>query len=268
MSVDYGLAGKKAVITGGSRGIGRACAMALASQGVDVCITARRQNLLDETAQQIRDAYGVQVMTVSADMSSDEDVHRMVSTAVAEMGSIDILVNVAASFPYGGTLELSNDDWIGHFGVKTFGYLRTIRQVYPIMQRNHWGRIVNIAGGASRYGGGGSAGAVNAAIINMTKAFSLDLAKDGITVNAVHPGGPSDSDREVLRIQEIAQSQGITEEEAAARQARNIPPIGRRIVSADPANLVLFLCSMQADCITGETMAIDSAGERDRPVVY
>ena len=260
MSVDYGIAGKKAVITGGSRGIGRACAMALASQGVEVCITARRQELLDETAQQIRDAHGVKVTAISADMSNDEDVRRMVSTAEAEMGRIDILINVAASFPYGGTLELSN--------VKTFGYLRTMRAVHPIMQRNHWGRIVNIAGNASRVGGGGSAGAVNAAIINMTKGFALDLAKDGITVNAVHPGGPSDSDREALRIKEIAHAQGITEEEAAARQARNIPPIGRRIVSADPANLVLFLCSMQADCITGETLAIDAASERDRTVVY
>lgn len=268
MSVDYGIAGKKAVVTGGSRGIGRACAMALASQGVEVCITARRQELLDETAQQIRDAHGVKVTAISADMSNDEDVRRMVSTAAAEMGRIDILVNVAASFPYGGTLELSNEDWIGHFDVKTFGYLRTMRAVHPIMQRNHWGRIVNIAGNASRVGGGGSAGAVNAAIINMTKGFALDLAKDGITVNAVHPGGPSDSDREALRIKEIAHAQGITEEEAAARQARNIPPIGRRIVSADPANLVLFLCSMQADCITGETLAIDAASERDRTVVY
>jgi NAD(P)-dependent dehydrogenase (short-subunit alcohol dehydrogenase family) len=268
LSVDYGIAGKKAVITGGSRGIGRACAMALASQGVDVCITARRQAQLDETAQQIRDAHGVKVATVSADMSLEEDVKRMVSTAASEMGSIDILINVAASFPYGGSLELSTDDWIGHFNVKTFGYLRTMREVYPIMQRNQWGRIVNIAGGASRVGGGGSAGAVNAAIINMTKAFSLDLAKDRITVNAVHPGGPSDSDREALRIKEIAHEHGITEAEAAARQERNIPPIGRRVVSADPANLVLFLCSMQADCITGETMAIDTAGERNRGVVY
>ena len=117
-------------------------------------------------------------------------------------------------------------------------------------------------------GGGGSAGAVNAAIINMTKAFSLDLAKDGITVNAVHPGGPSDSDHEPLRLAERAHERGITIEEAAAEAARNVPPIGRRVVSADAANLVLFLASKQAEVITGETFAIDVAGERNRTVVY
>ena len=266
--LDLGISGKTAIITGGSRGIGRACAMALAGQGVDVCLTARRQNLLDETAEEIRKATGAKVLTVSADMTSTEDVRGMVAKTVSEFGGVDILVNNAASFAYGNALELGLEHWIEHFEVKAFGYLRTMHEVYPIMQRAHWGRIINVAGGAARMGGGPS-GANNAAIINMTKAFALDLAKDGITVNAIHPGGPADSDREPARIEWQAQQQGITVEEAAARAARNIPPIGRRVVTSDAANLVLFLASMQADAITGETLAIDAAsGEFDRRVIY
>ncbi|MEX2446267.1 MAG: SDR family oxidoreductase [Dehalococcoidia bacterium] len=263
--IDYGIAGRVAIVTGGSRGIGRACAMALAEQGVDICLTARRQNLLDETAKEIQDATGVQVLTVAADMSSDDDVKRMVQTTSDHFGHIDILVNNAASFPYGSSLELSVDEWISHFQIKAFGYLRCMFAAYPHMQRNHWGRIINIAGQAAREGGG-SAGANNSAIINMTKGFALDLAKDGITVNAVHPGGPADSDREPMRLEYQARERGITVEQATAEAEKNIPPIGRRVVTADAANLVLFLASAQADAITGETMAIDAGA--NRTVIY
>ena len=266
--LDLGIAGKTAIITGGSRGIGRACAMALAGQGVNVCLTARRQNLLDETAEEIRQATGVRVFTVSADMTSTEDVQGMVAQTVSEFGGVDILVNNAASFAYGNALELGFAHWVEHFEVKAFGYLRCMYEVYPIMQQRRWGRIINIAGGAARSGGGPS-GANNAAIINMTKAFAIDLAKDRITVNAVHPGGPADSDREPARIEWQAQQRGITVQEAAAQAARNIPPMGRRVVTSDAANLVLFLASQQAEAITGETLAIDvAAGEFDRRVIY
>ncbi len=263
--IDYGIAGKTAIVTGGSRGIGRACAMALASQGVNVAITARRENLLEEAAADIRKETGGKVLVVPADMTSTEDVKGMVAKVVAEFGGVDILVNNAASFPYGTALQLSVDDWIAHFNVKAFGYLRTMFEVYPLMQKNHWGRIINIAGQAAR-AGGGSAGANNSAIINMTKAFALDLAKDGITANAVHPGGPADTDREPMKHEYDSLQTGRSVEEIAAEAARNIPPIGRRIVSADPAKIVLFLASMQADCITGETLAINAGA--DRTVIY
>ena len=245
---DYGISGKVAIITGGSRGIGRGCALALAQEGVNVCLTARRADLLEETAQQIRAATGVEVMTVPADMNVREDIAGMVRAAADKFGRIDILVNNAASFPYGGTLELKDEDWLGHFQVKTFGYLRTMREVAPIMQANHWGRIINIAGIAARTGGG-SAGATNAAIINMTRSFGDALAQDGITANAVHPGAVLDSDREASR-------------EAPA----GIPPIGRRVMVADCAAAVAFLASAQAAAITGQTISVD--GGQPRVAVY
>ncbi len=263
--IDYGIDGKAAIVTGGSRGIGRACAMALAGQGVRVCITARREDLLEEAAGDIREATDGEVITVSADMTVHDDVRRMVATAADRLGGVDILVNNAASFPYGSSLQLSVDDWINHFQVKAFGYLRCMFEVLPLMRGSHWGRIVNIAGQAAR-AGGGSAGANNAAIINMTKGFALEVAKDGITVNAVHPGAPADTDREPMRIAYQASERGVPLEQVTAEAEAAVPPIGRRIVSADPANIVLFLASMQADSITGETLSINAGG--DRTVIY
>jgi NAD(P)-dependent dehydrogenase (short-subunit alcohol dehydrogenase family) len=241
---DYGIAGKVAVVTGGSRGIGRGCALALAQEGVKVCLTARQPEQLIEAANDIRAQTGVEVFTVPADMSQREDVDGMIRTAADHFGRIDILVNNAASFPYGGTLDLQDEDWIGHFEVKTFGYLRTMRAVAPIMQANHWGRIVNIAGIAARTGGA-SAGATNAAIVNLTRSFGDALAKDGITANVVHPGAVVDSDREASR-------------EAPA----GIPPIGRRVMVKDCAAAVAFFASMQAEAITGQTISVDGGQTR------
>ena len=263
--IDYGIEGKTAIVTGGSRGIGRACAIALAGQGVRVCISARREQLLEEAARDIREATGGEVITVSADMTAPEDVRRLVATAADRLGGVDILVNNAASFPYGSATQLSVDDWINHFQVKSFGYLRCMFEVLPLMQSSGWGRIINIVGQAAR-AGGGSAGANNAAIINMTKGFALDVAQDGISVNAVHPGGPADTDREPMRIAYTAGERGISLEQATAEAEAAIPPIGRRIMSADAAHIVLFLASMQADAITGETFAINAGG--DRTVIY
>ena len=217
---DLGIAGKTAIITGGSRGVGRACAMALAAEGANVVLTARRANLLEETAAEIRKQRKVEVMTVPADMSALEDIQGLMSQVIERFGRIDILVNNAAIFPYGNAMQLTDEEWMGHFQVKAFGYLRTMREVAPIMQKNHWGRIINIAGIAAR-SGGGSAGANNAAVVNLTRSFADALAKDGVTANTIHPGAVEDSDREASR------------ESPAA-----VPPFGRRIVTADAGKLV------------------------------
>ncbi len=263
--IDYGISGKTAIVTGGSVGIGRACATALAGQGVNVVIVARRLDRLEQAAKEISEATGGKVVAVAADMTQTDQVKAMVATVVQQFGGVDILVNNAASFPYGSSTELTVDDWIAHFNVKAFGYLRAMFEVLPHMKKAGWGRIINVAGQAAR-AGGGSAGANNAAIINMTKGIALDVATDKITVNAVHPGGPSDTDREPMRLEYEAKSRGITLEQAIAEAEAKIPPIGRRVVSSDAAHIVLFLASAQASAITGETMAVDPG--QDRTVIY
>ena len=263
--IDYGISGKTAIVTGGSVGIGRACATALAGQGVNVAIVARRLDRLEQAAKEISEATGGKVIAISADMTQTDDVKRMVSETVKQFGGVDILVNNAASFPYGSSTELTVDDWLAHFNVKAFGYLRCMFEVLPYMKQAGWGRIINIAGQAAR-AGGGSAGANNAAIINMTKGFALDLAAQHITVNAVHPGGPSDTDRDAMKMEYDVRTLGITMEQAKAAAEARKPPIGRHVVSADAAHIVLFLAAAQSSAITGETMAVDPGA--DRTVIY
>ena len=151
--MDLGLKDKVAIVTGGSRGVGRGVALALARDGVKLCLTARRANLLDETAAEIPKESGVEVIPAPADMGDPDDIRRMVQTTVDHFGEIDILINNAASFSYGSMFELTDEDWLNHFNNKTFGYLRCMRKVVPHMRRQGWGRIINIAGGASRQAG-------------------------------------------------------------------------------------------------------------------
>jgi len=265
-AIDLGIAGRVAVVTGGSRGVGRGCAIALAREGAKVCICARRLDRLEETAEEIRRATGAEVLVVQADMEQPEDIKRMVATVAERFGRIDILVNNAANFAYGEDLGIEDEAWAHHFNVKFFGYLRAMREVVPHMQRNHWGRIVNIGGGAARQVTGmGTSGPNNAAIVNMTKIMSDALAKDGITANVVHPGA-ADSDRRPLQIEFRARQRGITLEQAEAEIDANVPPIGRKVVSADTGNLVAFLASEAAAAITGQTLAID--GGSNRQVIY
>jgi NAD(P)-dependent dehydrogenase (short-subunit alcohol dehydrogenase family) len=267
--IDYGIGGRVAIVTGGSRGVGRACALALAEQGVTVVLVARRAEVLAATEQEIRAATGAEVLTIATDMGSYDEIKRMVAAVGERSGRIDILINNAASFSYGSTLQLTDEDWISHFNTKTFGYLRCMREVAPYMARHAWGRIVNIAGAAARQaftsGGGSSAGATNAAIVNINKSFADALAKDGVTANVVHPGA-ADSDREVLRVRWMAKERGVSEAVIMRELEATIPPLGRKPDCADTANLVLFLVSEQAALITGQTIEVD--GGRGRCIVY
>ena len=264
--MDLGIAGRVAIVTGGSRGVGRGCAMALAREGANICICARRIEPLEETAEEIRKATGVEVLVVQADMESPEDIKRMVATVAEHFGRIDILVNNAANFAYGEDLGIGDEAWAHHFNVKFFGYLRTLREVAPHMQRNHWGRIINIGGGAARQVTGmGTSGPNNAAIVNMTKIMSDTLAKDGITANVVHPGA-ADSDRRTLQIEFRAKQRGISLEDAEREIEANVPPIGRKVLSADTGHMVAFLASEGAAAVTGQTISVD--GGSNRQVIY
>jgi NAD(P)-dependent dehydrogenase (short-subunit alcohol dehydrogenase family) len=268
--IDYGIAGRVAVVTGGSRGVGRACALALAGQGVNVALVARRADVLAETEEEIRVKTGVDVLSVPTDMGSYDQIKRMVALTAERFGRIDILVNNAASFAFGSMLQLSDEDWVDHFTVKTFGYLRCMREVAPHMAEGGWGRIVNIAGTAARqsfieFGGPGSAGATNAAIVNINKSFADAYAGDGVTANVVHPGA-SDSDREGLRVQWMSEERGVPEAEIERERAGLVAPLGRKVLCEDTAHLVLFLVSEQAAMITGQTVEVD--GGRGRGIFY
>ena len=187
--MDLELNGKVALVTGGSKGIGKAIALELAKEGVDIAIAARSQGPLDEAAEELRAATGRRVVAVAADMMKGDDVQNMVDTTVAQLGRIDILINNAAMVggQVRGTLtEATEKDMIEDLDTKVVGYFRCMKAVVPHMQRQGWGRIISIGGVSARQST--IYGLRNAAVVHMTKTFSDQLGGDGITLNVVHPG--------------------------------------------------------------------------------
>ncbi len=148
--MDLSLEGKIAIVTGGSKGIGRAAALALAQEGADVAICARGMEDLEDAAAEIRSKTGRKALAVQADMSSPGDIKNLVATTVAELGGVDILINNAVNSKAAPFLELADEDWLNHINVKIMGYVRCSREVIPHMQARGGGRIINIGGMAAR----------------------------------------------------------------------------------------------------------------------
>ncbi len=266
--MDLGITGKRALVTGGTRGIGYAIAWELAREGVDVAICARDESAASDVAAEIAAATGVRVVGFRADTGIAEDVMRLVADAADALGGLDILVNNAARVGFAGgpdTLGQLNEEMLrDDFDVKIMGYLRCAQQAAPYMERAGWGRIVNMDGMAARNAAGISGGLRNAAVMNFTKVMSEELGPKGITVNAVHPA-LSRSEALVERLEGTAQREGITLAEAEQRIARN-NAIRRLVTVEEIASVVVFLCSEQAGCITGEAVA--PAGGNSRAVFY
>ena len=169
--MDLGLNGKRAIVSGASRGIGKECALLLAAEGARVCVTARDEALLAQTVQEI-EAAGGEAVYVVADLTSDTGCTDVVEACVAKLGGVDVLVNAAGAARGGDILGLSADVISEALELKSFGYLRMAQAVIPHMQKNSWGRIVNIAGaaGASPARGNIPTSVANAAVYNITRA--------------------------------------------------------------------------------------------------
>jgi NAD(P)-dependent dehydrogenase (short-subunit alcohol dehydrogenase family) len=259
--MDLGLGGKTAIVTGGSQGIGQDIARALAGEGVKVAICARGEDRLMQSAADIRAQTGSEVLPVRVDVSNDSDVQRLVRTVVDAWGRVDVLVNGVADAHSAGFMELTDEDWRHDFDVKFLGYVRTARHVIPHMKANSWGRIVNLSGVAARTAEMGyTSGAVNIAVINVTKKLSNELAPFGITVNAIHPGATRTKRREAA-LERTMSRLNVSREEAEREHVARIP-IGRLIEGQDIADAVLFLASTRASAITGQALTIDGGADR------
>jgi len=238
--LDLQLAGKRALVTGGSRGIGKAIARVLASEGARVTIAARDATRLAAAAEEIGAAAGTQVPTVQFEAGNDDSVRDMVASTARALGGIDILVNNAAQ--PGGTAPpnlaaVTSADFSTDMNVKVMGYLRCAQHAAPLMVTNGWGRIVNI-GGLTAYGTANMLSSMRViAVAALTKNLADQLGPAGVTVNLVHPG--------TTRTERIS-------DERAARAAENV--IGRMVDAEEVAWLVAFLCSPLSNSITGESI--------------
>lgn len=265
--MDLQLSGKRALITGGSRGLGKAIAQQLAREGVDCVICARTEGPLKEAAAAIAQESGRNVVPIVADTSNLESIERLVSGAVEALGGVDILINNAARVAGSAPEDFWNvkDELIlRDFEEKLLGYFRCARAVAPMMRDNGWGRIINLSGYAARSAGSVPAGARNASTIHMTKTLSMELAKFGINVNAIYPA-TTVTETFVNRFGARAREQGRSLEEVMADMGRN-NHIGRLVNAEEIAYVVAFLCSPLAVGITGEVIPI--TGGQGNSVYY
>jgi 3-oxoacyl-[acyl-carrier protein] reductase len=273
--MELGIKGKVALVTGGSHGIGRAIARGLSAEGVQVAICGRTEASLQAAAQGIENETGNAVLPVVADILVADQIEHCVAEVNQQLGAVDIVVNNADLITHDVSFfELYDEDWLEKVNIKLMAPIRIIRLVAPIMQRNGWGRIINIGGGSSRIVNDGSwaKGATQPGLINLTKRLSLLLGHDGITVNLVEPGNVwtdgrtrmGGKSRIEVRSEELAkraEEAGVSYEEMDRRVCSELV-IGRRVVPEDTANMVVFLSSQLAGAITGETILVDGGEKR------
>ena len=262
--MDLKLAGKKAVVMGGSRGIGKAVARQLAEEGCDLAICARSEGPLRETADEIAKATGRKVYAATCDTMDPAAIKRFIASAAQELGGIDILINSAARVGGApGTVEtIDENEVLRDFEEKVVGYLRSSREVVKYMKEKGWGRIINISGAAGRAPGVNiSGGARNSATVVLTKATANALGQYGITANAIYPGITL-TEATLEQHRERAEREGKTVEAIIDELASRTPI--RHLINADEvAHVIVFLCSPLALGITGEAIAVNGGNSTD-----
>lgn len=255
--MDLKLTGKVAFITGGSKGIGKQTARVLAEEGVDVAILARDMTVAEATAAEIARATNRKVKAYKVDTSDDAQVKSAVAAVVADFGRIDILVNCAAAAAGQSKppnlLEITNDDFWGDMNVKVMGYLRTCREIAPIMKKNGWGRIVNVSGLAARNTGSIVGTMRNVSVVALTKNVADELAGTGVSAVCVHPG-MTVTEKTPGLIERQAKTNNITPAEMEKRMdARNT---NRKVVTMhEVADLIAFLASPKSVAVNGDAIA-------------
>ena len=251
------LAGKVAIVTGGSRGIGKAIALQLASEGAEVAIVSRGRAALDEAAAEISQRVGRPVKAIVADTGEDASVKAMAAEVLAAFGRIDILVNCAAQ-PAGQAkppelAEITTETLWADVNVKVMGYLRTAREVAGPMAAQGGGRIINVSGLAARMTGSIIGSIRNVSVAALTKNLADELGPKGITAVCVHPG-LTRTEKTPGVIERRAAAQGVAAAEIE-KQMDALNLVGKLITAEQIAHVVTFLASPRSIAINGDAIA-------------
>lgn len=246
---EHRLKGRTAIVTGAAYGIGFAAAERFAAEGANVVLVDIKGH--EQAAARLSERFGT-VAAVTADITSDEDVARLVQTTIQRFGGVDILVNnaaISAELRPGPFEEQSADEWRRIFEVNVIGVWRMCRAVAPHMRKQKWGRIINIASGTAFKGAPGMLHyiASKGAIISMTRSLATELGTDNVLVNAVSPG--------FTMTESVRASSGVLGyfgSQAIAGRA-----IKREAVATDVANAIFFFASADSGFVTGQTMTAD-----------
>ncbi len=246
--MELGLRGKTALVTGASRGIGRAIATGLAAEGCNLAICSRGEEALEEAAADMR-RMNVQVVAVPADVTVAEDIEKVVKEAIRAYGSVGILVNNVGGSK--GGQDPSDKDWYETVDLNLLATVRTCRLVAPVMRQAGWGRIINIASIWGRESGGGMTyNAAKASVISFSKALSAQVAPYGVTVNSICPGS--------ILFPGGGWARRLEQDPAGmARFVKDNIPGGRFGTLEEVAALAVFLASERASWVTGAAINVD-----------
>lgn len=255
--MDFNLDGKGVAISGGSKGIGRACGFAFARHGADVALAARTEADLQRTCADIAEATGRKAVGIQSDLTDPDQVKRFIDRAAEALGRLDVIVNCAGSAPAGDFLTLPDEAWIQAFTLKFMGAVRASRAAIPYFRKVGGGVVVNIAGGAGKEPSMPmmTSGFNNASMMNFTKALAQGYGKENIRAVVISPGLVNTGRFLTLR-KSTAELQGIDELEADRRMRANVP-LGRIAEPEDIANVVVFVASNAGRHLTGVEISVD-----------
>ena len=263
--MDLQLRGKKAIVTGGSRGMGKAIARQLAREGCDVAVGARSEAPLQAAAEEIARETGCKIAPLTVDTLNFDSIAGFVKLAADTLGGLHILVNCAARV--GGTIpddmeSITDAQIVKDFEEKFLGYYRCAKEAVPYMKRAGWGRIVNLSGGAGRTPGTSiSTPARNIACVALTKSLANTLGPFGINANAIYPG--TTITEAVLERHRGAAERAGKSLDAYLEDLRRRSVIRHLVTAEDVANVVVFLCSPLAVSITGEAISVSGGVNAD-----
>ena len=264
--MDLGLKDKVAIVTGGSYGIGKAAAWRLAYEGSKVAICARRKDVLEQAAEEIRIKTEGVVLPIQADVTIPQDIERVVSSTVERFGRLDILVNNAGQADARPFESVTDEAWQADFDLKLWAAVRFARAAIPHMRNVGGGRIINVTNLGAKAPGPSSVptSVSRAAGIAVTKAMSKDMAKDNILVNTVCIGLIKSGQHERRYEQAKAQDPNLTLDEFYQQLAQGRVPLGRVGEEEEAGDVIAFLASERASYLTGIAVNIDGGAS---PVV-
>ncbi|MGH9302826.1 MAG: SDR family oxidoreductase [Acidimicrobiales bacterium] len=254
--MDLGLGGRRAVVTGGSKGIGRGVALELAAEGARVCICARDRQEVAKTVAELR-AAGALADGFVADVTVPGDVDRLIADSAKALGGVDILVNNAGGAHPGNFESLTDEDWQADLDVKLFSQVRCTRAALPLLRRSDAARVININSVYGKYPDPSffATTVIRAACLNLTKVLAQELGPERILVNSVNIGFVSTPQWENIHRRRAPE---MGQDEFYSSLAQSEVPLGRFGSIEEVSGLVAFLSSDRASYITGSM--IDVAG--------